>query len=88
LSHPRGAGRVSEVLGLASDDLDLDAGTSHVRRASIYVDGPGQQLGPPKTEGPRGEHWLLPTVSLCSNGSARCRSSVVAADPVRAVHGG
>jgi len=33
-----------------------------VRRASVYVDGRGQQLGPPKTEGARGEHWLMPTV--------------------------
>jgi integrase len=54
--------RVSEVLGLAWEDLDLDAGTAHVRRASVYVDGRGQQLGPPKTDGARGEHWLMPTV--------------------------
>jgi integrase len=54
--------RISEVLGLAWEDLDLDAGTALVRRASVYVDGRGQQLGPPKTEGARGEHWLMPTV--------------------------
>jgi integrase len=54
--------RVSEVLGLAWEDVDLDAGTALVRRASVYVDGRGQQLGPPKTEGARGEHWLMPTV--------------------------
>jgi integrase len=54
--------RISEVLGLAWEDLDLDAGTARVRRASVYVDGRGQQLGPPKTEGARGEHWLMPTV--------------------------
>ncbi len=54
--------RVSEVLGLAWEDVDLDAGIAHVRRASVYVDGRGQQLGPPKTEGVRGEHWLMPTV--------------------------
>jgi integrase len=54
--------RVSEVLGLAWEDLDLDTGIAHVRRASVYVDGRGQQLGPPKTEGARGEHWLMPTV--------------------------
>jgi integrase len=53
--------RVSEVLGLAWEDLDLDAGTAHVRRASLYVDGRGQQLGPPKTAGAHGEHWLMPT---------------------------
>jgi integrase len=54
--------RVSEVLGLAWEDVDLDAGIAHVRRASVYVDGRGQQLGPPKTDGARGEHWLMPTV--------------------------
>jgi integrase len=54
--------RVSEVLGLAWEDVDLDAGTALVRRASVYVDGRGQQLGPPKTEGARGEQWLMPTV--------------------------
>jgi integrase len=43
--------RVSEVLGLAWEDLDLDAGTARVRRASVYVDGRGQQLGPTKTRG-------------------------------------
>jgi prepilin-type processing-associated H-X9-DG protein len=30
--------------------------------ALVYVDGRGQQLGPPKTDGARGEHWLMPTV--------------------------
>ena len=54
--------RVSEVLGLAWEDIDLDAGTARVRRASVYVDGRGQQLGPTKTDGARGEHWLMPTV--------------------------
>jgi integrase len=54
--------RVSEVLGLAWEDVDFDAGTALVRRASVYVDGRGQRLGPPKTEGARGEHWLMPTV--------------------------
>ncbi len=53
---------MSEVLGLAWEDVDLDAGTALVQRASVYVDGRGQQLGPPKTEGARGEHWLMPTV--------------------------
>jgi integrase len=54
--------RVSEALGLAWEDVDLDAGTAHVRRASVYVDGHGQRLGPTKTDGARGEHWLMPTV--------------------------
>src|SRR4029453_1132316 len=54
--------RVSEVLGLAWEDVDLDAGSASVRRASVYIDGRGQQLGPTKTDGARGEHWLMPTV--------------------------
>jgi len=54
--------RVSEALGLAWEDVDLDAGTAQVRRASVYVDGHGQRLGPTKTDGARGEHWLMPTV--------------------------
>jgi integrase len=49
-------------LGLAWEDVDLEAGTAQVRRASVYVDGRGQRLGPPKTDGARGEHWLMPTV--------------------------
>lgn len=54
--------RVSEVLGLAWEDLDLDGGTAKVQRASVYIDGRGQQLGPTKTDGARGEQWLMPTV--------------------------
>jgi len=37
--------RVSEVLGLAWEDLDLDAGTATVRRAAVYVDGVGVAWG-------------------------------------------
>lgn len=54
--------RVSEVLGLAWEDVDLETGLADLRRASVYVDGKGQMLGPPKTDGARGEHWLMPTV--------------------------
>ena len=32
--------RVSEVVGLAWADLDLDAGTTIVRRDAVYADGP------------------------------------------------
>lgn len=55
--------RVSEVLGLAWEDVDLNAGTATVQRASVYVDGLGQQLGPTKTEGAQGEHFLSPTAA-------------------------
>jgi integrase len=49
-------------LGLAWEDLDLDKGIARVRRASVYVDGRGQTLGPTKTDNTRGEQWLMPTV--------------------------
>lgn len=54
--------RVSEALGLAWEDLDLDAGTATVRRACVYVDHQGLALGPTKTEGALGDHHLAPTV--------------------------
>ena len=54
--------RVSEVLGLAWSDLDLDAGVAAVSRASVYADGVGMMLGLPKTEGAKGRHLLTPTV--------------------------
>ncbi len=54
--------RVSEVLGLAWDDVDLAASTATVRRAAVYVDGVGTVLGPTKTAGARGEHRLSPGV--------------------------
>ncbi|MEO8697792.1 MAG: site-specific integrase [Acidimicrobiales bacterium] len=54
--------RVSEVLGLAWSDIDFDAGTATVRRAAVYVDGRGVVLGPPKTAGVEGVHFLAPTV--------------------------
>ena len=54
--------RVSEVLGLSWDDLDLVAGTATVSRACVYADGIGMMLGPPKTEGAAGQHLLTPVV--------------------------
>ena len=54
--------RVSEVLGLAWGDLDLDAGVAEVRRACSYADGIGMVLGPPKTEGAIGRHHLTPVL--------------------------
>jgi integrase len=54
--------RVSEVLGLAWGDLDLDAGTATVSRACVYTDGIGMMLGPPKTDGATGQHLLTPVV--------------------------
>ena len=54
--------RVSEVLGLAWSDVDLEAGVATVSRASVYADGVGMMLGPPKTEGAKGRHLLTPVV--------------------------
>lgn len=54
--------RVSEVLGLAWGDVDLEHGTATVRRAAVYVDGRGVTLGPPKTSGVQGVHILAPGV--------------------------
>lgn len=54
--------RVSEVLGLAWDDIDFDAGKVTLRRASVYRKGVGRILKPTaKTDGAHGEHWLTPT---------------------------
>ncbi len=52
--------RVSEVLGLAWEDLDLDAGTAQIRRASSYTPSTGTSLGTTKTSGAEGVHHLAP----------------------------
>jgi len=56
--------RVSEVLGLAWQDLDLDAPdpTAILRRAVVQVRGKGRMLGPPKSERAEGVHYLTPEV--------------------------
>ncbi len=54
--------RVSEILGLAWTDLELEASMATVSRASVYADGIGMVLGPPKTEGAKGRHLLTPIV--------------------------
>ena len=50
--------RVSEVLGLAWEDLDLDGSVALVRRAAVYVDGEGMVLGQTKNAGAAGTHHL------------------------------
>jgi integrase len=54
--------RVSEVLGLAWQDVDLENRTAHVVRAAVYVDGVGMVLGETKTSGATGVHPLAPGV--------------------------
>lgn len=52
--------RVSEVLGLAWEDLDLDAGTAQIRRGASYTPSVGMVLGSTKTSGAEGIHHLAP----------------------------
>ena len=52
--------RVSEVLGLAWEDLDLDAGTARIRRGAAYTPSTGTTLGSTKTSGAEGVHFLAP----------------------------
>ena len=52
--------RVSEVLGLAWDDLDLDAGTARIQRAATHSASAGVTLGATKTSGAQGVHLLAP----------------------------
>ncbi len=54
--------RVSEALGLAWEDVDLETGMARVQRACVYVNHQGAQLGPTKTAGVMGTHQLVPTV--------------------------
>ena len=54
--------RVSEALGLAWEDIHLDAGVARVQRACVHVNHRGAQLGPTKTAGVMGTHQLVPTV--------------------------
>jgi len=52
--------RVSEVLGLAWEDLDLGAGTARIRRGAAYTPSVGSVLGSTKTSGAEGIHYLAP----------------------------
>lgn len=54
--------RISEVLGLAWQDLDLDAGTALIRRGANYVPRQGMVLGPVKTDETAGGLLLAPSV--------------------------
>ncbi len=54
--------RISEALGLAWQDLDLDAGNVRLRRGATYADGIGMMLGPTKTPWTAGRQLLGPTV--------------------------
>jgi integrase len=78
--------RVSEVLGLAWSDIDLDAGTARVRRA--VVDGEdGRTFGPTKTEGAAGVHHLAPgAIERLRAWRARQAEERLAAGPMWLTH--
>ncbi len=75
--------RVSEALGLAWSDLDLDAGTATIRRASTYTGGGvGARLDTPKTSTTAGVHHLAPTaVALLRARRAQQNTDRLAAGP-------
>ena len=52
--------RVSEVLGLAWEDLDLVAGTAHLQRGAAYTPSARTVLGPTKTSGAEGASPSMP----------------------------
>jgi integrase len=78
--------RVSEVLGLAWSDIDLDAGTAHVRRA--VIDGAeGRTFGPTKTAGATGVHHLAAgTVERLRAWKKRQAEERLAAGPLWQTH--
>lgn len=54
--------RISEALGPAWQDVDLEAGVVTLRSGSTYADVVGMVLGPTKTIGTAGRQFLGPTV--------------------------
>lgn len=54
--------RISEALGLAWKDIDIESRTVRLRRGSTYTDGVGMVLGPTKTRRTAGSQSLSPTV--------------------------
>ncbi len=54
--------RISEALGLAWQDIDLETRTVRLRHRSTYTDGVGMVLGPTKTRRTAGVQSLSPSV--------------------------
>ena len=54
--------RISEALGLAWQDIDLETRSVRLRRGSTYTDGVGMVLGPTKTRRTAGVQSLSPSV--------------------------
>lgn len=76
--------RVSEALGLAWQDLDLEAGTVHLRRGSTYADREGWCSGRRRPAGPRAGSCSVPAWCSSLSAGASCRRST---GSVRAVDG-
>lgn len=55
--------RVSEALGIATEDLDLDAGTVQIRRALVQPKSAPRRLADTKTERAKGVHFLSTTTT-------------------------
>ena len=78
--------RVSEVLGLAWSDIDLEAGTAHVRRA-VVDSAEGRTFGPTKTAGATGVHHLAAgTIERLRAWEARQAEERLAAGPLWQTH--
>ena len=80
--------RVSEALGLAWEDVDLDTGMARVQRACVYVNHQGARLGPTKTAGVMGTHQLVPTVVdlLRARRVTQNTERLASAEPVARTH--
>ncbi|MEZ5218198.1 MAG: tyrosine-type recombinase/integrase [Ilumatobacteraceae bacterium] len=52
--------RVSEVLGLAWEDIDFREGAARIQRGAAYTPSQGTVLGRTKTSGAEGVHFLAP----------------------------
>lgn len=74
--------RVSEALGLSWDDIDFTAGTVVVRRAVTHDKLHGLHLGPPKTKGAKGVHYLAPGVMTALKAHRRRQSTERLACPI------
>jgi integrase len=78
--------RVSEVLGLAWSDINLDVGTAHVRRA-VVDSAEGRTFGPTKTAGATGVHHLAAgTVERLRAWKKRQAEERLAAGPMWLTH--
>lgn len=79
--------RASEVLGLAWEDIDLDAGTAHLTRGVTYLGADGDHTDHPKTERTYGTIHLAPVVVDLLRAHRKLRA-VEDPDPPRIIYEG